>query len=1103
MKNIFPLLVLLLITGTLLGQFPELKMQTINDNSNLSSQSVKCLTQDTSGYIWIGTVNGLSRYNGYEIENYKKSSNDSMGLASNNITSLYTDSHGDIWVGTRAGLCRYVAEYNSFERIVQKNYVNGAIREIKENNTGQLYIAAGGALYTYLPEADSSKLVIRLDDGIISSFLFDENNHIWIGMEDKGGLYHFDPQGNRIKRYLRTDSSKNTISHNTISDLALKDSDLYIATYGGGLNVLDIENNTFRYYLDTGFYEKRIKFINTDNYNRLWVITLNGISVWNEQSREFHLYSPDDADQYAVKENPEGIIQDKQDNFWVYYFDKGITVSMKQKGFDTFNADPGSKRKIFDPHITAVCEDENANLWLGNFSGGIDVMFWEKNEVKHFQHQKNQKYSLGKGTVFEIFRGSDNIMWVGTYTGGLQYYNPDNENFISYKHDPADSLSIANNAVRDITEDGRGNLWIALRNKGVDKFNKKTETFRHFNEKNSGLSNNWAFEVLYSSKNNLWVGTAWGLNILRDGKDEFQYYLHSEEDTTTISDNEVLCLHEDENGKIWIGTSDGLNRYNRNKDEFIRYRENFNGIYICSIEEDEQNRLWLSTRSGLIRFNPRSGKTINFDSKDGLQSNEFSPGASYKNHNGRLFFGGFQGINVFKPGEIQLNKQPPEVIISGIKLFHEEIYYHGKHDILDTHISVADTIKLKYNQNILTFEYTALNMIQPEENRYAYMMEGFDESWNYVEDMRQATYTNLPPGEYTFKVKAANNDGFWSNTEASLVLQISPPWYLTIWFFIALGIGIVFLLWLIYWLRTARLKRRNALLEQNVAERTQELERTNHQLLEQTQNLNNLNRMLEERQQKIEEQSENLKHANEALKRSNAEKDKLFSIIAHDLRSPFNTVLGFSQVLLREISNKNYDKVQSRAEYIYKSAYKVYDLLENLLQWARSQTEQIEPTPEIVNVNEIIRYNVDLITETANQKNIEVTTTEESGLEVFVDPKLTGTALRNVLSNAVKFTPKGGKVTIYTEKREKEVVISVADTGVGISDEAKENIFNVGKRTSIKGTEGESGSGLGLVVSKEFIELNGGKIWITDNIPQGTIFSFSLPLSSGISADNS
>ncbi|MBA7545544.1 Adaptive-response sensory-kinase SasA [subsurface metagenome] len=418
---------------------------------------------------------------------------------------------------------------------------------------------------------------------------------------------------------------------------------------------------------------------------------------------------------------------------------------------------------------------------------------------------------------------------------------------------------------------------------------------------------------------------------------------------------------------------------------------------------------------------------------------------------------------------------------------------------LQQHISETEKIVLSYKQSVLSFHFAAMDFTNPDKNQFAYMMENFDREWIYSGNRREATYTNLDPDEYCFKVIGSNNDGVWNTTGVSLDIVILPPWWQTIWFkaivlFIVLSFVISF-----YYLRVYQLKKQRNLLEKRVNERTKEVEEKNRLLHLQTKEMNETNTNLEERQQQIEEQAEELKaqaeelsKTNDTLKTLNATKDKFFSIIAHDLKNPFTSILGFCEILKIRYKKMDDSKKQNLINIIHQSSNNLYKLLENLLQWARSQTGNLKYTPEEFHIHELIQNITSLVNNSVAQKGLQLTADIPEDLKVYADKNMIYTVIRNLVTNAIKFTDQG-EIKIQVKEEPKQNVISVTDSGVGIQKDKTETIFEISKSKSTEGTRGESGTGLGLIICKEFVEINGGSIHVQSVAGEGSSFYFTIP----------
>jgi signal transduction histidine kinase len=491
---------------------------------------------------------------------------------------------------------------------------------------------------------------------------------------------------------------------------------------------------------------------------------------------------------------------------------------------------------------------------------------------------------------------------------------------------------------------------------------------------------------------------------------------------------------------------------------------------------------------GISKFDPRTCKFRNFDVYDGLAANEFYMGACAKDGNGNLYFGSNNGVIYFSPDSIKDNPFIPPVYITGFKIFNKLVP-----DILQQDISETKTITLNHKQSVISFDFVAINYIQPEKNQYAYMMEGFDKDWIYCGTKREVTYTNLDPGKYIFRVKASNNDGVWNNKGDYIKITIRPPWWGTKWFKISALLIFLLSLYVAYYLRIELFRTKEKELTILVRQRTVEISRANEILLE--------------RQTSIEEYAENLKEANELLINKqklienqsnqllvlNATKDRFFSIIAHDLRNPFHVISGFAEILLNDNHKFPAEKKEKFLQMIHTSSLNGSNLLENLLQWSRAQTGRITYSPVTLSIVAIVEETITLLEADAERKNIVIKSRIDPTLTVSADENMLKTIFRNLISNAIKFT-HNGSIIIETQIKEKQLEVSITDTGIGIPKDTLDLLFRIDGKVSTKGTANETGTGLGLILCKEFIEKHGGKIWAESEVGTGSKFKFTIPL---------
>lgn len=523
---------------------------------------------------------------------------------------------------------------------------------------------------------------------------------------------------------------------------------------------------------------------------------------------------------------------------------------------------------------------------------------------------------------------------------------------------------------------------------------------------------------------------------------------------------------------------------------------------LTSITEDESGNLWIGSLSGITKYNPNSKVMRNFDYSDGLPGNEFNLQAAMCCSNGFVYFGSTRGLTVFLPKRITEDVKPSPIELTAFYLNHQAVNIKSSQSPLNQSIWEAEEIELNHRQNFIGLKFSTLNYLHAGKNEYAYYLWPLEKDYNYVGHQRMANYSNLDPGRYIFYVKGASRGIAWNNTPRTIELIIRPPYWKTLWFRIIILLVVLVMLFGIYQIRVATIKRQNQRLAELVTEQTKQLKEQNFDLLEKTHKLNESNAILEERQQKIQDQTEKLEKANLELQELNNNKDRFFSIIAHDLKNPFNTIFGFAELLKLKGEKLEKSKKAGYIDSIYSSSQKIYDLLENLLEWSRTQSKRIQISPEPISVNMLIQEAIELQREHATAKQISIQSAIQEQLEVTADRHMVSTIMRNLLSNAIKFTPPAGKVTITADKAGEDVVVAVSDTGVGMSDEEQQVIFDVNKKFSKPGTEGEEGTGLGLVLCKEFVALNQGTFWVDSQQRKGTTFGFTLPQTSRIPVQN-
>lgn len=1148
-KLVLTSIVILFQSNFLLSQTSDLKFKHLKVRDGLSQSWITCIYQDSYGYMWFGTGgNGLNKYDGYEFEVYKNNPRKRNSLTNNFIHSIFEDSHKNLWIGTQFGLNIYDRGNDCFEEFpyLGTQYITGFYEAKDEillvttiNNIYEINLK-NKEVISYCDEPGGCLSDI-FDDGIVE----DENGNLWQGSSN--GLYLIDRSDKTYAIFHNKINDPNSISDNVIMSIS-KDSKgrIWIGTANKGMNLMQFKDGKpsqpyFKNFKhnpqnNNSLSEGSIQAFLDDGRGNLWIGTENGgldildLTTLDQDEPHFNHYLNDIEDETSISYNSiYSLFQDDQGTIWIGTYGGGLNYYNELLfKFEHYVYRKSTSGNISNNTVNVIFSIED--MMLIGTEGGLNILNKGLNIYENLKIYDNAKLNLGTDAVWAIYEDSRNNLWIGTWAGGLTVYNSSSKKFIRYFKDSNNPVSISSNNIFGILEGRDGYLWVATMNGGLNRYDYKTNSFKSYRAKiakENSISGDWVRTIFESSYNELWVSTSNGVDLFDREREVFINFTHDPDDSTSISYNGAVVLFEDSKRNIWLGTEGGLNLFIRADSSFVYYQEK-DGLPDNSIKgicEDNHGNLWLSTNKGISKFVNainRPGKPVfeNFCITDGLQGDEFNRRAVFRDKNGYLYFGGTNGLNAFHPDSLKKNKYDPKIIFTDFLLFNKSVAINSKDNILKKHISVTEEITLSHKQSVITFQFAALSFLFPENNQYKYLMEGFDEHWNEVGTKREATYTNLDPGKYVFHVKGSNNDGVWNNVGIGLRITILPPWYKTILAVIIEIILSVSVLLGIYYYRINRLRAQKIKLEQLVDQRTLEIKTKNEILHKQTSELNEANVILEEKQQKIEEQNEmlldkteklddtnkllekrqefigkqakKLIQTNDKLKTLNATKDKFFSIIAHDLKNPFNSILGFCEMILLRFDTMDNQKKKKLIQVIYDSSQNVYRLLENLLHWSRSQTGSIPFSPEEFAINELIDTNILLSENLINEKNLKVQNDLKKEILVFADKNMINTVIRNLLTNAIKFT-ENGSISIEINVDRAVAKISIADTGVGIANNKLDALFDIGGMKSTQGTKGETGTGLGLILCKEFIQKNGGTIHAKSEPGKGSTFVFTLP----------
>ena len=780
------------VIGMLFAGNRDIKFDHLSMDQGLSQNTVVCILQDSQGFMWFGSDEGLNRYDGYDFKTYYHDANDPGSLSQNRIKSLCEDRYGVLWIGTYGGgLNKFIPEEEKFTRYTSDPNNPGTLSDnsvisIYEDSSGILWIGtysglnkfdrAKGKFTSYRPEkidADDPDIFIT---NWITSICEDSTGQFWIGTVK--GLYKFDRVTCKFSPNFFHPGTPGCINNTKITSICEERPGLlWIGTYSG-VKIFDSrKGKIIRNEIDI-----RVESIVKDAADYLWIGTMDGLFKFNRESDSFeHFQHHPENTRSLGCDLVLSIHEDRAGVMWLGTFSGVDKFDNKKKKFAHYKPfDSNSNEKNF---VASIHEDKSGALWIGTFGGGLTKLDGQKGINVNYRNNPDDPCSLSDSRVTSILESLTGKFWVGT-NNGLNKFDPSTGKFYHYLPDSNDPDSLSNGYILSLFEDGPGKLWVGTLN-GLNKFDKKNETFVVYNNEPGNpdsLSNN-KISALYEDRSGVfWVGTyGGGLNKFDRETGRSTRYRHAEGDPHSLSSNKIYSIHEYPSGVLWIGTnSGGLNKFNKETGAFVNYtkKDGLPNNVVFGILEDNRGNLWLSTNGGLSKFNPKTETFRNYVIDDGMQGYEFSPGNSYcKSKSGEMFFGGSNGFNAFYPENVKDNPYIPRVVITSFFKYNEE----GKR--VSIPVPVTGELRLSYTDRFFSIGYAALDYTAPQRNKYTYKLEGFHDKWIKTDRRCDISFTSLPPGEYVFKVKGSNSDGTWDEEGAEVKIIIAPPFWQTKWFY--------------------------------------------------------------------------------------------------------------------------------------------------------------------------------------------------------------------------------------------------------------------------------------------------------------------------------
>ena len=838
-------IILVITWNNALGQNRNIEFGKFSKEQGLSNNYINTLLQDKHGFLWIGTWNGLFRYDGYQFKVYKPVESDPATI-SNGIQFFAEDNNDRIWIVSPSGLMMFDKKEERFKCVYTNDSLTGdSFTSILLDSKGVLWLGTNSEGIWTLPVNDATdfnktKPIFKryehdknnpnsISTNLIFGAFEDKQSNIWISASNTM-VDRYNPKTGDFEHYPINISNIEKQTSNVTMRLEDSDGLYWFTTSGAGLISWDKQQNVFKRYVHeegkNSISANVITSIRQAKNGILWISTDGGgISFYNKKTGLFDYYRYETTNPNSLNSDGIGLtFEDRSGIIWVGTASTGLNKGeINKSNFGLHQPNPFDKNSLSYKSVTSIIEDKDGNYWIGTDGGGLN--FWDKknNKFKHFLNDPKNSNSLSGNAVVSLAEDFEGNIWIGTYAHGLNCYKRKENTFIRFAHDPNNQYSLSSNNIWALLEDSKHNLWVSVLDGGIlHLYDRKTNRFYRYrndpNDPNSFIEN-YTTNLFEDSRHYLWIATSKGLEMIKlDDYDfnqpfpklKFNHYTH-ESNANSLSTVNVFCIFEDHEGNMWFGNDGGgLNTLNMKTNIFSSYsdKDGLPDMSIKGILEDNDYNLWISTTNGISKFNPKTKSFRNYNYTDGLQDYAFS-GATCKSTDGKLLFGGPNGFNIFDPKDITTNSVSPQVVLTDFKFYSTSVAVGQKIDgniILGKSISETDTITLSHMANFFSIEFASLDFTNPEKNKYAYTMEGFDDQWRTSDAKnRTATYTNVNPGEYTFKVKASNNDGVWNEKGTSLKIIILPPWWQTLWFRLLVAAALAgFVFWIYRWRVQAR-----------------------------------------------------------------------------------------------------------------------------------------------------------------------------------------------------------------------------------------------------------------------------------------------------------
>jgi len=1069
-KYIFFLCLLVLPFHLAVSQQSDLNFVNFNNKDGLSSNTVTAILKDKYGYMWFGTDDGLNKFDGVNFTVYRHREGDTASIGANSILALHEDSSGNLWVGTNAALSLYNRDKDCF--INYQFTSNNTARAIFRDHKGNLWIGSYIGLFKFDPQtgktnryhANSGKPG-QLVSNIITCIFEDSRHRLWIG--GNSGLYLYQESTDNFKRFAHDPADRLSIPDNSIKAISEdRDGNIWIGSDDGGLTLLAPDGKGFYSYRHNEtdkqtLSSNRVLAITPENPGSLWVGTEDGLNIFDLRRKTAHRVEYDPRNSYSLRgKSVRSIFIDKNGIYWIGTYQGGVNKYDKNLAFFNLRrSDPFDPKGLTAPVITSFTEAGNGDIYVGTDGGGVNL-YHRKNGL--FDHPVF--HGKGKPPAVLTLERAGQELWIGTFMQGVYVLHIPSGAVKHYtKGEGPEGLS--GNDIFCLKKDSKGNVWIGTNGNGVTVYDPVKKALRRFNKDRSYsanskvLTNGFVRAIEEDRSGNIWIGTVGAGIVVYDPSLDNIRVLNRGNSNLPLGDVQAICIGK--SGRIWAGTpGGGLCLFDSTTEKFVCYSEEqgVSNAVIYKILEDDAGKVWVSTNKGISSFDPQVRKFKNYFSYNGLQRSTFSLGAGLRTSNGELFFGGLDGFNYFDPKTLNYNRNVPKIVLTDLKIANSSVL-PGNKAAIKKHISVAEEIRLGYRQNF-SISYATLNYTAPEESRYAYMLEGFDKSWNNAGTSRTAVFSNLQPGKYIFRVKASSDDGSWNTREATISIYIRPPFWMTVYAYIFYALAAGLILWGLRYRAIRKLKNRFA-LEQERFQIRQAME---------------LERREAERQREFEQV-----------------KIKYLTNLSHEFRTPVSLIVGPIENLIRQ--EESAEKL-GQLKLLKRNARRLLNLVNQLLDFRKLEERELKLDLTAGDMVSFIKEVVESFRDISERRQIGFSFT--SSLDRYYtsfDRDKIERILFNLLSNAFKFTPKGGRIALSIDQDTLQGLrIAVADTGLGMTKDVQEKIFTRFFQGDANPAVLNQGTGIGLSITLEFVKMHGGAVDVESIPGKGSIFTIRLPL---------